>query len=232
MATSNGQAQPSFLLPPLLSPSLLLLAFLASSISFIIRRTKTGTISLPLHHLKSSNSISAEEEHDADPFDLDDPLIFEDGASLDDGHSFWESVKLVKIPLVLLLIALLATQLLSFVLPLLDGRAPPPSALDLIPLLLYTYLLAIGVAYLPMETQPKHWGMTIHLASLLGTITLVRSVELVLPAEGSSSRAERGGVGTWLPFFELGIVALATTIVISIPRGPALYFEMDKLYSA
>ena len=228
------------LLLPYLSPSLLLFAFSTSLFTFILRRPKTGSIALPLHTKTTTNASNEgeggqEEDVVPDPFNLYDPLIFIDGTSPDDGTSFYRTIKLVKIPLLLCLIALLGTKLLSFLLPLLSGRGgPSASALPLletiISLTLYTYLLALGIAYVPMDTQPKHWGMTIHIASLVGTVAVVRSLEVLLPHE--RIRAEEGGWEGWLPFVELGVASLATAIVVSIPRGPELYFPMEKLYTA
>lgn len=226
---------------PYLSPSLLLLALTTSLVTFILRRPKSsaGSIALPLHYSHPTTQEEGEGEDEAvvpeetsDPFNLYDPLLFTDGTSPDDGQAFYHAIKLIKIPLLLLLIALLAIKILS------SSLLPPPSAPrsalawseTIISLSLYTYLLALGISYVPLDTQPEHWGRTIHIAALVSTVVVVRSLEVLLPHQTVEGAQE--GAGRWLPFVELGVATLAMGIVVSIPRGPELYFPMKKLYTS
>jgi hypothetical protein len=203
-----------------LTPSLLALAFLTSTVTFVLRRSKQGSVALPLH-TTTLDDTSALTEDKPDPFNLHDAQVFEDGTSLDDGLAFWRKVKLVKIPLLLALVVLMATKLLQILLPLVNGTLSARPSLELaeqgIAFVLYTYLVALAIAYVPMHTQPEHWGMTIHIASVVGTVVLVRSLETLLPSreQGKEDLARR------LPFVELATSFVSSLLFLSSSLYPS-----------
>lgn len=214
MSTSSSSALQRAL--PYLSPALLLSAFLTSAVTFVVRRPKLGQVALPIHRevrraAGEGEGVDVEEEEApaADPFDLYDPLIWEDGVSLDDGLAFWTNVRRVKIPFALLLVGLLALKSTQLVLPLVRG-APLSSAFlleTLVSLVVYTYLVALGWSYIPIATQPKHWASTIHLASVLATVVVVRSLETLLP--GQKRAHGLGWFGRWAPLAEWAIATVS-----------------------
>lgn len=242
------------------TPFLTLFALACSLLHLVVRQTRKGRIALPASSdgadLPSTTADDVKVKHD--PFDLYDPEVYEDGVPLNE-TSFWRRVKTYgRLPLLVLSVVVLGVRITILVLPLVQGTNLSTFVLlsDIVAIGYYTYVLSLVVGYQGLTDVPSHWRMTLHIASLFGTIATCKGLETLLPKGDPANKAlPTTAIERILDWVELGCVTVsfclacftyvapvrltvssllqvATTISVLIPRGPKLYFPMSKLYTS
>jgi hypothetical protein len=214
-----------------LTPFVGLVALATSALLLALRHADHGRIALPpatadvvVPSAEGDAAVVEEDEAEHDPFDQIDPEVWEDGVPLAD-DAFWRRTRLLgRLPLLGLSLGVLAVRLATFLVPVVSGWNTPsglPLLADLVALGLYIWLAALAVSSLPLRDVPTHWRTVLHQASLLGTVSACRMLELLLPADGPNEVGQDDGtVLPTLRYAELGclMVRLWPSLCSGSPR--------------
>lgn len=106
---------------------------------------------------------------------------------------------------------------------------------------IYVYLLALCVPYLSQKNVAPHWNTTIHLCTILFITWFSQFMDVILPSQedlfstigqnnGKSSSKEHRTLQILLALQPL-LVLPATILAFFIPRGPALHFPAEKIFT-
>lgn len=105
---------------------------------------------------------------------------------------------------------------------------------------IYVYALLLCVPYLSQKTVGPHWSTTIHLSTILFITWFCQLLDVILPAEGdlfSTIGSDTVKVSKEYRTLQI-LLALqpvlllpALVLAIVIPRGPALHFPAEKIFT-
>jgi hypothetical protein len=221
-----------------LSLSVYLASHPASPISALVRRP----VKLPIHRDEALDGTL-----DRDPFDLDDATIRKDGFAVD-ADKFWSRIYRMKLAFLAVMLPPIACNVYRLVLITTSHLYGDDHTLAmLVPVLLmtsHTVTILLGFWYLSHQDTASHWNTTIHLAVNVFMQFLVIATISLLPSEPFPSSLLLGDIAlAGSPFPKLPSSPLGVTctllpllhipplaLILSIRRGPALYFPLDAIY--
>jgi len=184
---------------------------------------------------------------DADPFDLDDPVIRKDGYPVD-AENFWSQTRGMKLAFLATLLLPIACNLYRLALIVtshLDGEEHTRAML--VPLMLvpaHLVTLLLGFWYLSHTDTASHWNSTIHLAfNVFIQFLIIASISL-LPSEPFPTPREALDITSMtfplpkIPSSPLEITRMLLpllhipplALILAIRRGPALHFPLNAIY--
>ncbi|KAK8849677.1 hypothetical protein IAR55_005012 [Kwoniella newhampshirensis] len=232
----------SSVLLPLTSLTSLTIYLAAHPSSPVLRLLKRPSqIALPTHDGEGLDG--SYESTEKDPFDLDDPVVCEDGTPVEP-EKFWKTMWKWKLAVVLSMLPPLACNVVLLVFAIISRFADSDdkhTAILLPSLLLPAQLvtLLLGIWHLGQNEVSSHWATTIHNAAnifiqfiVLSFIALLPSTPLpsspvsVLALSTSYSRSPVEILKIVLPFLYLPPLFA----ILSIQRGPPLYLPLDVIY--
>ena len=222
----------------ILSFTVYLAAHPASPISALVKKP----VKLPIHRGEALDGTT-----DADPFDIDDPIIQTDGYPVD-AERFWARTRWMKIAFLGTMVAPIVCNIYRLVLIVnshLQGDALTRTML--VPILLipsHLVTLLLGFWYLSQKDTISHWSTTIHLAvNVFVQFLIIASISLLPSEPFPTARSSAGSILTAslfpnLPSSPLGITRALLpilhmpplAIILLIRRGPALHFPLDAIY--
>ncbi|OXG63652.1 ATP-binding cassette transporter [Cryptococcus neoformans CHC193] len=211
----------------------------SSPIKRIIRQQD---IALPVHNGEALDGTL----DDKDPFDIDDPVVCEDGTPVEP-QQFWISTWKRKLAVIGLMIPPLICNVLLFISSLL---APSNDVEDrqrniILPALLLpsqTVTLIVGFWHLSQNEVSSHWPTTIHNAIDIFTQFIVLAFLALLPSSPLPSSpvspevfgaAPPDAYSSSLAFLKalLPILYLPPLVaILSVRRGPPLYLPLEAIY--
>ncbi|WVO13896.1 hypothetical protein L204_101520 [Cryptococcus depauperatus] len=200
-------------------------------------------ISLPTHIGEALNGCVLEEK---DPFDIDDPVVFEDGTPVEP-EKFWASMKRRKLAIIGFMIPplLCNTVLLGYSVAVFDKDLDAHQRAIILPALLLPsqiITLLIGFWHLFQNEVASHWATTIHNSVIIFTQFIILALLALLPSTPYPSLLaipESVGVAYIMRIKSLVIISKALlpilyipplVIVLSLRRGPPLYLPLSSIY--
>ncbi|WVQ95827.1 hypothetical protein IAU59_002926 [Kwoniella sp. CBS 9459] len=207
---------------------------------------KDGQIALPTHNGEGLDGYAELEGEAKDAFDIDEPLVCEDGEPVEP-DKFWASMRRRKwavlvsmIPTIACNIALLAFTILSDIQGDERTRAILLPSL-LLPAQIVTVILTIW--HLRQNETYAHWATTIHLSvDIFVQFLILASLALLPSTPMPSSRSltatfvradlfmlPRSPVDILKPLLPI-LYLLPLSFVLTIQRGPPLYLPLDAIY--
>ncbi|OCF33530.1 ATP-binding cassette transporter [Kwoniella heveanensis BCC8398] len=210
------------------------------------RLVKDGQIALPTHNGEGLDDYSELEGEEKDAFDIDEPLVCEDGIPVEP-EKFWASMRWRKWAVLLSMIPPIACNIALLVFTILsDMRGDERTRAILLPsLLLPAQFVTVVLAtwHLRQNETYAHWATTIHLAVDIFVQFLILATLALLPSTPMPS--SRGLLATFarvdlfmLPRSPVNILKpllpilylLPLGFILSIQRGPPLYLPLDVIY--
>ncbi|KIR29354.1 ATP-binding cassette transporter [Cryptococcus deuterogattii LA55] len=211
----------------------------SSPIKHIIRQQG---IALPVHNGEALDGTL----DDKDPFDIDDPIVCEDGTPVEP-QQFWTSMWKRKLAVIGLMIPPLICNVLLLTFSLL---APSNDVEDrqrniILPALLLpsqAVTLVVGFWHLSQNEVSSHWPTTIHNAIDIFTQFIILAFLALLPSSPLPSPPVSPKVfGATLPNIYSSPLALSKALlpvlylpplvaILSVRRGPPLYLPLDAIY--
>ena len=218
----------------------------------IRRFFEQGRIALPTHDDVASDRTYSDVKED--PFDLQDPVVCDDGTPVEP-DKFWASMWKRKVAFLSVLSLPFACNILLLVFTFLsDLRGEERTSAILLPtLLIPSHLITIllGIWYLHQNDTPAHWSTTIHLSIglfcqfiILAIIALLPSTPLPWTPPSAPAPSSLIDNSTGLELLTLpsstpsAILTLLLPIlhlppllvILSIRRGPPLYLPLGAIY--
>lgn len=220
---------------PLIASSIVAASAVVSSAVYVCSKSTSpfnrgSKLSLPVSRNEALHPVTEDEK---DPFDIYDPVLFDDGVPIDP-TGFWRKIKRRKIALLVSLLPAAAWNAHLLVQAILGAQ--PPNEIVPPALIASSHLVCLTIAYRSISLQETgpHWASVIHLSILLSINFLVSALLGLLPA----SEAPIGIVlliGTREKLLSM-VPALLNVIpalqAVTIPRGPALHLPLEKLLTA
>ncbi|KIR78450.1 ATP-binding cassette transporter [Cryptococcus gattii EJB2] len=212
----------------------------SSPIKHIIRQQR---IALPVHNGEALDGTL----DDKDPFDIDDPIVCEDGTPVEP-QRFWTSMWKRKLAVIGLMIPPLICNVLLLTFSLL---APSNDVEDrqrniILPALLLpsqAVTLIVSFWHLSQNEVSSHWPTTIHSAIDIFTQFIILAFLALLPSSPLPSPPASPKVfGAALPdIYSSSPLALSKALlpvlylpplvaILSVRRGPPLYLPLDAIY--
>jgi hypothetical protein len=103
---------------------------------------------------------------------------------------------------------------------------------------IYIYALLLCVPYLSQKTVGPHWNTTIHLSTILSITWFCALLDVILPAEGdlfstigSNTIPKEYRTLQILQALQPILLLPALALALVIPRGPALHFPAEKIFT-
>lgn len=94
------------------------------------------------------------------------------------------------------------------------------------------YLIVVTVSTLNDDIPDVHFTQVVHIGLLTTTATLVFGSIAILPSSEITISGEAEDAVSWgLRYAVLALYAIACAISLNIPRGPAMYFPPEQIYS-
>lgn len=94
------------------------------------------------------------------------------------------------------------------------------------------YLIAVTISTLNDDVPHIHFTQVVHIAAITAIATLVFGSIVILPSSQVTTSVEAvDGVSWGLRYAAVALYASACVISLNIPRGPALYFPPEQIYS-
>jgi hypothetical protein len=204
-------------------------------------------IALPTHNGEALDG-SSEEEKDA--FDFEDTLVSRDGVAVEP-EKFWASMWRRKVALLVFLLPPFICNIVLLVAIVSSGlQGEDFTRALLIPILIIPAHLVtalLGFFYLGQNDTPAHWSTTVHLSANISAQFLVLALLALAPTTPlprppsefglleSFTRLDLLRLPSWtiLELLKtlLPIVHIpALLIILTIPRGPALYLPPTAIY--
>ncbi|KAF9788298.1 multidrug resistance-associated ABC transporter [Thelephora terrestris] len=171
-----------------------------------------------------------EGEREYDPFDVTTPEDVAPGEPIE-GPRFWSRIRLVKFVLLLNFAAILILQTISVgwsfaTLEPKDAIVPTLNAFTAL------YLIVITISTLNDEIPDVHFTQVVHIAAITTIAALVFGSIAILPSSQITISGQAGDSDSWaLHYAVVGLYAVACAISLNIPRGPALHFPPEQIYS-
>ena len=140
-------------------------------------------------------------------------------------------IRLVKFVLLLDFITILILQTISlgWSVTTLEAKDAVVPALNSFTAL---YLIAATVSTLNAEIPDVHFTQVVHIGAITTIATLVFGSIAILPSSETTISGQPDGAVSWALYYALvGLYAVACVISINIPRGPAMYFPPEQIYS-
>ncbi|WVF68276.1 hypothetical protein IAT40_003041 [Kwoniella sp. CBS 6097] len=209
---------------------------------------KNGKIALPTHNGEGLDGYSELEGEEKDAFDIDEPLVCEDGTPVEP-EKFWASMRWRKWGVLLSMIPPIACNIALLVFTILsDIRGDQRTRAILLPTLLLPaqmVTVVLTIWHLRQNETYAHWATTIHLSVDIFVQFLILSTLALLPSTPMPS--SQGLLATFarvdlfmLPRSPVDILKpllpilylLPLALVLSIQRGPPLYLPLDAIYPA
>ena len=188
-----------------------------------------------------------EQEHD--PFNVTTPEDVAPGEPID-GPQFWsrvcgpnhsgsrfdtpsssQQVRFLKFILLLNFVFILILQTISFgwsitilqqkdaIIPILNAFTP-------------LYLIFVTALTLNHDIPDVHFTQVVHIASITTTATLIFTSIAILPSSEVSLSGQAEDAVVWgLHYAIVALYTVACLIAVNIPRGPALHFPPEQIYS-
>ncbi|KAJ9123263.1 hypothetical protein QFC22_001460 [Naganishia vaughanmartiniae] len=218
---------------------------------------KHGRIRLPIDgeeigngngRIRLQDEAAETEEKIQDVWDIRDEELEIDGYPVEE-DAFWRKMQFTKLTLISFLLVPAVTNLftLGYFLSIRSDLDLSASAdrktLQTIVLLapIYVYALILCVPYLSQKNVAQHWNTTIHLCTILFITWFSQFMDVILPAQDdlfSTIGQDNGRVfskehRTLQVFQALQPLLLlpATILAFVIPRGPALHFPAEKIFT-
>ncbi|KAI0331721.1 multidrug resistance-associated ABC transporter [Cubamyces sp. BRFM 1775] len=165
-----------------------------------------------------------------DPFDVTTPEDLVDGIPVDE-HRFWTRMRLRKLIIAVLGVAILAIQAVSLGWSIIEEDELNITVYSLhVAFALYTVVIALRAVN---KTYSHHAYSIIHLSALTFLATVLLTATAILPSKPmpriSVFRSSSVPLALWYTVYALYAVSMA--IAITTPRGPPLHFPADKIYS-
>ena len=209
-------------------------------------------IALPTYQDEALDGTSSEKEED--PFNLEDPVICDDGTPVEPGK-FWASMWRRKIAFLLSLLPPFGCNILLLIYSAVEVRTGDEQSRDiLLPILLIpAHLVAVllGCFHLRQRDTPSHWSTTIHLSANLFVQFVVLAIFALLPSTPLPSTPPAAPSLLLATFARLALFALPSLrpinilkpllpilhippllLILSVPRGPPLYLALHAIYPA
>ncbi|KAE8542519.1 hypothetical protein D1P53_001298 [Cryptococcus gattii VGV] len=211
----------------------------SSPIKHIIRQQR---IALPVHNGEALDGTL----DDKDPFDIDDPIVCEDGTAVEP-QQFWTSMWKRKLAVIGLMIPPLICNvlLLSFSLLASPNDVEDRQRNIILPALLLpsqAVTLIVAFWHLSQNEVASHWPTTIHNAIDIFTQFIVLAFLALLPSSPlPSPPASPKLFGAALPDIYSSPLAFSKALlpvlylpplvaILSVRRGPPLYLPLDAIY--
>lgn len=103
---------------------------------------------------------------------------------------------------------------------------------------IYVYSLFLCLVYLSQKTVAYHWATTIHLSSILFVAWFCQFLDLILPADGdlfstvgSNTVIREYRILQVIQALQPVLLLPALVLVLAMPRGPALHFPAEKIFT-
>ena len=94
------------------------------------------------------------------------------------------------------------------------------------------YLIVVTISTLNDDIPDVHFTQIIHICAITTIATLVFGSIVILPSSEVTTSAETEDAVSWgLRYGLVLLYAVACVISINIPRGPALHFPPEQIYS-
>ena len=94
------------------------------------------------------------------------------------------------------------------------------------------YLIVVTISTLNDAIPDVHFTQVVHIATITTMATLVFGSIAILPSSEITVSGQAGDTVSWGLYYAIvGFYAVACIISINIPRGPAMYFPPEQLYS-
>lgn len=94
------------------------------------------------------------------------------------------------------------------------------------------YLILVTTLTLNHDVPDVHFTQVVHIALITTIATLAFASIAILPSSDVSLSGQAGDVASWgFHHTAVGLYAIASLIVVNIPRGPALHFPPEQIYS-
>ncbi|WWC65828.1 uncharacterized protein I303_108450 [Kwoniella dejecticola CBS 10117] len=206
-------------------------------------------IALPTH--RNEGLAGHADRSEKDPFDLEDPVVCEDGTPVDPAH-FWASMKLRKIAALLLMLPPFMCNILLLVFTIL-ARIPEQEERTrsiLLPALLLPsqiVTLVLISAHIAQSETYAHWATTVHLAidifvqfMILAFLALLPSTPMPSAPSQLLATFSRSDLLSLPQYTRLEILQSILPVlyvpplivILTIRRGPPLYLPLQALYPA
>ncbi|KAJ7108814.1 multidrug resistance-associated ABC transporter [Mycena epipterygia] len=189
-----------------------------SAVLFYLNRTTEGKIQLPVHADRTDEIYP-----DGDPFDVMTPEDLLDGYPLDEAK-FWARMRIRKIVVSVLLLALVIVQGVSLGL---GGDI----TLYTLHVCFALYALGIAASSVRRYTVPQHSESVWHLASLTIFPVTLMGFTAILPLEDPPIIALEHSVLPSLWYTALALYVLVFLTALTTPCGPALHYPPSAIYS-
>ncbi|KAJ7147016.1 multidrug resistance-associated ABC transporter [Mycena epipterygia] len=188
-----------------------------SAVLFYLNRTTEGKIQLPVH------ADRTEIYPDGDPFDVITPEDLLDGYPLDEAN-FWARIRIRKIFVSALLLALVVVQGVSLGL---GGDI----TLYTLHVCFALYALCIAASSVRRHTVPQHSESVWHLASMTISPVALMGFTAILPLEDPPIIALEHSALPALWYTALALYVLVFLTALTTPCGPALHYPPSAIYS-
>jgi hypothetical protein len=103
---------------------------------------------------------------------------------------------------------------------------------------IYVYTLLLCLSYLSQKTVSRHWSTTIHLSTVLFLTWFSQFLDAILPAAGdlfstigSNTVTKEYRTLQIIQALQPILLLPALVLVLVIPRGPALHFPAEKIFT-
>ncbi|KAG8871479.1 hypothetical protein FRB98_000747, partial [Tulasnella sp. 332] len=170
-------------------------------------------------------------EYKKDPFDVATPLDLIDGIPIDEGN-FWVKMYAYKAAqaVVVATIVALGTVTLGWLITASDTYTVYDFTSSSIHIFFALYLLVVSAWSISMDDINPHWITVIHIWSLSTVAVFVYSIRLLLPKDVTAIPEDPVLVG--LDYATFGLYVVLFCMAFFTPRGPAVHFPPERIYSA
>ncbi|KAG8779853.1 hypothetical protein FRC12_023789 [Ceratobasidium sp. 428] len=193
--------------------------------------TRSKRIRLPTTD-EDSNSDLAEASR-PDPFDIAKPGEVVDGTPPDE-DKFWAKIRKRKIIQTLVLSLGLVLACGELGLYLRTGRTEETTEIPslLMEVVLLAYLVLLLSVSISKTDVPAHWSYVVHSSALSAIGFFFYTLAQVLPTGPrlETSSTDISSVGHVLHYLVIGTLGITTSIGVTIPRAPKLYFPPELVY--
>lgn len=94
------------------------------------------------------------------------------------------------------------------------------------------YLIVVTISTLNDDIPDVHFTQVVHIGTITTIATLIFGSIMILPSSEATTSAEPEDAVSWGLRYAVGaLYAVACVISINIPRGPAMHFPPEQIYS-